>query len=354
MVGDREAKMKSIKLTTGTKTILLGIFTAALFIVPFIIKDTYILHVIISCFIYSCLALSLNLIIGLTGQFSLGHVTFYGMGAYITALLMMKASMSFWLTILISAAGVGIFGYLLALPALNLRGDYLAVVTLGFGEVFRLFLVNAIDITRGPMGIPGIPSPKIGSFVINTKQEYYFLALIILIAVVIFVRRLIISGFGLSMLCVKEDDVAASAIGIYPRKYKLWAFVIGAVIAGIMGSFYAVYMSFISPSSFQYGESITMVSMVILGGMGSIAGPILGACILTVLPEALRSFSEYRMIIYGAALVIMMIFKPNGIWGLDKRVRNIYMLQAGRGVKNGKSASGIQCDNSLRRADSGR
>ncbi len=346
--------MKLIKLTAGKKLILLGVLLAALVAVPFLIKDTYILHVIILCFIYSCLALSLNLIIGLTGQFSLGHVTFYGIGAYVTALLMLKAGMSFWPAALISAVCVGIFGYLLALPAINLRGDYLAVVTLGFGEVFRLFLVNAIGITRGPMGLPGIPAPKIGSFLINSKQEYYYLALIILVAVVIFVRRLMVSGFGMAMLSVREDDIAASAIGIYPRKYKLQAFVIGAVIAGVMGSFYAVYMSFISPSSFQYGESITMVSMVILGGMGSIAGPILGACILTVLPEALRSFSEYRMIIYGAALVIMMIFKPNGIWGLDKRVRNLYMLQLGRGVKDGKSASGVQRNNPLRWFNGGR
>ena len=333
--------MKSIKLTAGTKFILLAALLAALVAVPFVITNKYVLHVIISCFIYSCLALRLNLIIGLTGQFSLGHVTFYGIGAYTTALLMLKASMPFWPALLISAVCVGIFGFLLALPVINLRGDYLAVVTLGFGEVFRLFLVNAIDITRGPMGLPGIPSPRLGGFVINSKQEYYFLALIILILVITFVRRLMISGFGMSMLAVKEDDVAASAIGIYPRTYKLWAFVAGAVIAGIMGGFYAVYMSFISPSSFAYGESITMVSMVILGGMGSIAGPILGACILTVLPEVLRSFSEYRMIIYGAAMIIMMIYKPNGIWGLNKRVRNIYRLEAGRGVKDGKSAAGI-------------
>lgn len=334
-------KRTPIKLTAGMKPVLPALLLGTLAVVPFVITNKYVLHVMISCFIYACLALSLNLIIGLTGQFSLGHVTFYGIGAYATALLMIKTGMSFWLAIVISAGVVGIFGYLLALPAVNLRGDYLAVVTLGFGEVFRLFLVNAIDITRGPMGIPGIPSPKIGSFVINSKQEYYFLALIILLAVVVFARRLAISGFGMAMLSVKEDDVAASAIGIYPRKYKLQAFVIGAVIAGIMGGFYAVYMSFISPSSFQYGESITMVSMVILGGMGSIAGPILGACILTVLPEVLRSFSEYRMIIYGAAMVIMMIYKPNGIWGLNRRVRNIYKLQAERKVKDGKGASGI-------------
>ncbi len=326
------SKLKSIHISRGMKMILLAVLMVLLLIIPFVVTNKYILHIIISCFIYSCLSLSLNLIIGVSGQFSLGHVTFYGIGAYATTLLMMKADMSFWLATIISAVLVGICGWLLALPTLNLRGDYLAVVTLGFGEIFRLFVTNSINLTRGPMGIPGIPAPRIGSFKINSKVEFYFMALILLILVLVFMSRLMNSGVGMSMLTVKEDDIAASAIGIYPVKYKLWAFVIGAVIAGIMGSFYAVYLAFISPSSFQYSESISMVSMVVLGGMGSIPGSVLGAIILTVLPEVLRSFSQYRMIIFGAAMVVMMIFKPNGIWGLDKRTRNIYKIKAGRGA----------------------
>jgi len=340
-------KLKTFKISPKNKAILLAVLVAALVAVPFIITDKYILHIIIACFIYSCLALSLNLIIGLSGQFSLGHVTFYGLGAYITALLMMRLNMSFWLALLISAVCVGIVGCLLALPTLNLRGDYIAVVTLGFGEVFRLILVNAIDVTRGPMGLPNIPKPSIGSFVFDSKIKFYFLGLVIMILVIIFMKRLTASGFGMAMLSMKEDEIAASAIGINPVKYKLWAFVIGAVIAGVMGSFYAVFMGFISPSSFQYSESISMVSMVVLGGLGGIPGSIIGAVVLTILPEALRTFSQYRMIIFGAAMVIMMIFKPNGLWGLDKRVRNIYKLnnirtlKMKRGAKDGKSAASI-------------
>lgn len=303
---------------------------------------------------YSCLALSLNLIIGWSGQFSLGHVTFFGIGAYATSLLMMKLSMSFWLAAIISAVIVGVSGALLALPTLKLRGDYLAVMTLGFGEVFRLFTTNAINITRGPMGLPGIPTPTIFGLKINSKFEFYFFALILLVVIIIFMSRLTTSGFGMAMLTIKEDSIAASAIGIYPIKYKLWAFVIGAVIAGVMGSFYAVYMAFVSPSSFTYSESISMVSMVVLGGMGSIPGSIIGACILTILPEALRSFSEYRMVLYGAAMVIMMIFKPNGIWGMDKRVRNIYKTKAGRSAKDGKGTSGIKCYDPIWGTDSSR
>ena len=340
-------KWKTFRISQKNKSILLAVLVAALVAVPFIITDKYILHIIIACFIYSCLALSLNLIIGLSGQFSLGHVTFYGLGAYITALLMMRLNMSFWIAMVISAVCVGTVGCLLALPTLNLRGDYIAVVTLGFGEVFRLILVNAIDVTRGPMGLPNIPKPTIGSFVFDSKIKFYFLGLIIMILVIIFMKRLTASGFGMAMLSMKEDEIAAAAIGINPIKYKLWAFVIGAVIAGVMGSFYAVFMGFISPSSFQYSESISMVSMVVLGGLGGIPGSIIGAVVLTVLPEVLRTFSQYRMIIFGAAMVIMMIFKPNGIWGLDKRVRNIYkrnnmhVLKMKRGAKDGKSASSI-------------
>ncbi len=333
-------KLKLLKLTKKQQLYLLLALLAALIVVPFVITDMYILHIIISCFIYASLALSLNLIIGFSGQFSLGHVTFYGIGAYTTALLMMKAGMSFWLAALISAVLVGIVGALLSIPTLKLRGDYLAVVTLGFGEVFRLFVLNAVDLTRGPMGLPGIPSPSIFGFVIETKTHYYYFGLIILILVIVFMRRLMTSGFGMAMLSVKEDDIAAQAIGIHPARYKLMAFTIGAVVAGIVGSFYAVYMAFISPSSFQYGESISMVAMVVLGGLGSIPGAILGAVLLTILPEALRSFSDYRLIIYGVVMILMMIFRPNGIWGIEKRRRNAYLGYIERGVRFGKNTPG--------------
>lgn len=326
-------RVKSIFLSDRAKKVFFIALLAVLVALPFLVTNKYFLHIIISCFIYACLALSLNLVIGFTGQFSLGHVTFYGLGAYITSLLMLRADMSFWPAALISAASVGAFGALLALPTLRLRGDYIAVVTLGFGEVFRLFLTNAIDLTRGPMGLPGIPSPVIAGFKINTKIEYYFFALIILLLVIIFLKRLTTSGFGLAMLSVKEDEIAASSIGIYPVRYKFWGFVIGAVIAGIMGSFYAVYTAFISPSSFQYSESISMVAMVVLGGLGNMVGAVMGAVILTVLPEALRFLSEFRMVIYGLAMVIMMIFRPNGIWGMDKRIKNSYKKYVIRGVK---------------------
>jgi branched-chain amino acid transport system permease protein len=301
-----------------------GALLAGLVAFPFL-ADNYIIHIGILCLIYSALAISLNIIIGLSGQFSLGHVTFYGMGAYVCALLMMRAGLNFWLALAGAAVFCGVFGFLLALPTLKLRGDYVAVVTLGFGEVFRMVLMNAEGLTYGTRGIPGIPVPSIFGFEINSKMRFYFMFLIVLIAVVIFVRRMLNSGFGIAILTINDDPIAASAIGIFPTKYKLVSFVIGAVIAGVMGGLFAVYTRFIGPTNFAYSESILMVAMVVLGGLGSIPGSILGATLLTILPEALRSMSQYRMIIYGLAMVVVMIFRPHGIWGMDKRKKNAYL-----------------------------
>ncbi len=324
-------KIKNIQISPKMKKIAFIILIAAMLLTPFVMTNTYILHIIILSCVYACLTLSLNLVIGWSGQFSLGHVTFYGMGAYVTTLLVMNVGINFFIALVISAAFVGGFSALLCIPTLKLKGDYIAVVTLGFGEVFRLFVTNAVDITRGSMGIPAIPSPTIFGLEIDGKVAFYYFAITLLVLYTIFMIRFNNSGFGMATLTVKQDEIAAYSLGIYPKKYKLAAFVIGGVMAAIMGSFYATYMGMIGPTSFTYSESIKMVSMVVLGGMGSIPGSIIGAFLLTALPEALRAFSDYRMIIYGLAMVLMMIFKPNGIWGANKRLVNEYKIKAMRG-----------------------
>jgi branched-chain amino acid transport system permease protein len=330
MMSDLHFNKRKIQLT---KKIILTAVLIFLVLAPEIITNLYILHIFISCFIYIALTLSLNLIIGWSGQFSLGHVCFFGMGAYITTLLMMNTGMSFWIAFILSAGCTGILGALLCIPTLKLRGDYLAVVTLGFGEVFRLVMTNWTRVTRGPMGLPGIPSPSVFGFPVHSRIQFYYMGLIIMLLVVVFMIRLNNSGFGLSMLAMNDDDIAAASVGIYPVKFKLWAFVIGAVIASLVGSFYAIYIGFISPSSFTYQGSITMCAMVVLGGMASIPGSVCGAVILTVLPEALRAFSDYRMVLYGATMILMMLFKPMGIWGIDRRIRNEYKLKTQGGIK---------------------
>lgn len=328
------AKITAIDLTPKQKKILAVVLAVVALTTPFTINNTYFLHIIILSCVYACLTLSLNLIIGWSGQFSLGHVTFYGMGAYVTTLLVMNVGMNFFLALAISAVFVGVFSALLCFPTLKLKGDYIAVVTLGFGEVFRLFVINAVDITRGSMGIPAIPAPVLFGLTISGKTMFYYFALLLLLLYTVFMIRFNNSGFGMATLTVKQDEIAAASLGIYPQKHKLAAFAIGGVMAGIMGSFYAVYMGMIGPTVFTYSESIKMVSMVVLGGMGSIPGSIIGAFLLTALPEALRAFSDYRMIIYGLAMVLMMIFRPDGIWGANKRLVNEYKVKAMRGVRH--------------------
>ena len=327
-ITDLLSKIKSVKLNKTQKFAMLIILIAFIIVFPFVIHDKYTLHVIILCSMYACLTLSLNLIIGWSGQFSLGHVCFYGMGAYVTTLLMMNYEMNFFLATLISIIFTSIFAMLLCLPTLKLRGDYLAVITLGFGEVFRLFLTNAVDITKGPAGIPGISDPVIFGYAIKGKQAYFYFVMLLLFVFIVFMKRFNNSGFGMAMMTVNEDDIAATAIGLNTKKYKLLGFAIGGGMAALMGSFYAVYMGMISPTSFAYAESIKMVSMVVLGGMGSIPGSILGAFLLTALPEVLRAFSEYRMVLYGALMVVMMIFRPEGMWSRASRLKNEYKIKA--------------------------
>lgn len=327
--------MRKMKKITGWKRkIIIALAAVILLLIPLAVRNTYVMHILITSGLYIGLTLSLNLVSGYAGQLSMGHAAFYGIGAYTTALLMLNLHMSFWLTLVASIAISGLAGMILGIPTSRLRGDYLTIVTLGFGEIVRLVLVNEIEITRGPMGLPGIPSPSLFGVELDSKAAFYYMVLLFVVFVTFFLNRLTTSGFGIAMLTVKEDEIAAQSVGIYPVKYKLLAFTISAMIAGVTGSFYATYVSFISPDTFLFNDSATILAMVVLGGIGSIPGSIIGAVILTIAPELLRSFSELRMMLYGILLVIMMNFKPTGIWGQEKRKRNIYKLQAG-GISHG-------------------
>lgn len=314
--------------------IMYTILIILLLVLPLVISNNYFIHVLIMVGLYVILTLSLNLVSGFAGQLSMGHAAFYGIGAYTTGILMLNFNISFWFTILASIVVSGFFGLFLGLPTSRLRGDYLTIVTLGFGEVVRMFLVNTTDLTRGPMGLPGIPAPKLFGFTFESKISFYYLILIVTILVIIFLSKITTSGFGLAMSTVKEDEIAAQSIGISPMKYKLLAFVLSSIIAGIAGSFYATYVSFISPDTFLFNDSATILAMVVLGGIGSIPGSIIGATVFTIAPEILRSFSDYRMMIYGFLMVVMMNVRPTGIYGQEKRIRNIYKIKAG-GVNHG-------------------
>jgi branched-chain amino acid transport system permease protein len=286
--------------------------------------NDYFVHIMITIGVYIILALSLNVIVGYAGQFALGHAAFYGIGAYVAALLMVNHGLSFWLVLPISAIVTGVFGLLLGSPVMRLKGDYLGIVTLGFGEIVRLIFVNWVEVTKGPMGIPGIPSPELFGYSFHQKLDYYYLIFVLVAITVFVIHRIVHSGIGLSLLVVREDEIAAESMGIRPFKLKLLAFTVGAFFAGVAGAFWASYISYISPDSFQYIDSVTILSMVILGGMGTVPGSILGAAILTVTPEVLRFVSDYRMMLLGIAIVLMMVFKPSGFWGEHRRKRNVY------------------------------
>lgn len=309
--------------------LLVGVL--AILLAPVLIQDEYFTHILISIGMYIVLTLSLNLVTGYAGQFSIGHAAFYGIGAYTAALLMLQANLSFWLVLPISAIVTAGFGFLLGLPTLRLQGDYLGIVTLGFGEIVRLVFVNWTAVTRGPMGLPGIPAPSIGSFVFTSKLPFYYLILILVTITLLIMRRITSSRYGLGLITVHEDEIAASAIGINTVYAKLSAFTVGAFMAGMTGAFFAAYISFISPDSFMYVDSITILSMVVLGGMGNLVGSVLGAIVLVVAPEILRFLVDYRMILYGLMMVVVMIFKPEGFWGLSKRLRNVWLKKPAGG-----------------------
>ena len=276
-------------------------------------NNTYALRTSVLVLIYIVLALSLNFVLGFAGQLSMGHSAFYAVGAYTTAILTVTYHVPFWIALICSAIVSAIFGLLLGIPTLRLKGDYLAITTIGFSEILRLVLINWASFTRGPAGIPGIPSPKIFGYTISSNTGYYYILYILALLTIFISYRLLNSRLGRGLVAVKDDEVAAEAMGINPTFLKILAFVLGAAIAGLAGGIFASFIHYVNPDNFTYMESVVMLTMVVLGGVGSIPGIIVGATVLTILPEALRGISTYRYAIYGILLVMMMIVRPQGM-----------------------------------------
>lgn len=296
---------------------------------PFIFS-MYQTNIMITGLIYVMLGLGLNIVVGLAGLLDLGYVAFYAVGAYSYALLNHHFGIGFW-TALPIGAGVGVlFGILLGFPVLRLRGDYLAIVTLGFGEIIRLILENWNAFSFGPSGIANIPRPSLFSIQLSLQNAtiylYYLMILLVLFTIFV-VNRLQDSRIGRAWIALREDEVACEAMGVDRRKTKLTAFALGATWAGMAGVIFAAKTTFINPASFTIWESIIILCIVVLGGMGSIIGVIVGALILILLPEYLRAFSEYRMLIFGGMLVLMMVFRPGGIVSDVRRTYKFAGLQ---------------------------
>jgi len=282
---------------------------------PAVVSE-YRVNVVITAMIYVVLGLGLNIVVGLAGLLDLGYVAFYAVGAYTYALLNYHYGVGFWVALPLGAMIGALFGILLGIPVLRLRGDYLAIVTLGFGEIIRLILENWGEFSFGPSGIANIPRPSFFGMELSRSQGILFIYYI-MVGLVVFtvfvVNRLHYSRLGRSWLALREDEVACQAMGIDRMRTKLAAFALGATWAGMMGVVFAAKTAFINPASFTFLESAIILSIVVLGGMGSILGVILGAFVLILLPEELRAFSQYRMLIFGASMVLMMVFRPQGL-----------------------------------------
>lgn len=273
-------------------------------------------NIMTTALLYVVLGLGLNIVVGLAGLLDLGYVAFYAVGAYSYALLYTHFGVTFWVALPIGALLAALCGILLGFPVLRLRGDYLAIVTLGFGEIIRLVLENWSEFSCGPSGISNIPPPSLFGYSLSmssTTIYIYFLALLLVCFTIFVVNRLQNSRIGRAWIALREDEIACQAMGIDRTKTKLSAFALGATWAGMVGVFFAAKTTFINPASFTFLESAIILSIVVLGGMGSTIGVIIGALIFILMPEYLRAFSDYRMLLFGAIMVIMMIYRPQGI-----------------------------------------
>ncbi|HCY84484.1 MAG TPA: branched-chain amino acid ABC transporter permease [Desulfobacteraceae bacterium] len=293
---------------------------------PFVFP-MYHTSIMISALVYVMLGLGLNIVVGLAGLLDLGYVAFYAVGAYAYALLNLHFGISFWVVLPIAAVLGAICGTLLGYPVLRLRGDYLAIVTLGFGEIIRIVLENWSEFSKGPRGIPDIPPP--GLFGIELGQHatviyIYFIVIALVLTTIFFVNRLENSRIGRAWIALRDDEIACQAMGIDKFKTKLTAFALGATWASLGGVVFAAKTSYINPMSFTIWESITILCVVVIGGMGSAIGVIAGALVLILLPEYLRAVAEYRMLVFGALQVIVMVFRPDG---LIKSVRKTYKFE---------------------------
>lgn len=296
---------------------LLAIIALSL-IFPWISPEYYV-ELAFNVGIYIILAQSLNIIIGFAGLLNLGHAAFFGVGAYTYGILWKFFQLPFILALPLSAVFAALTGLLLGLPVLRVRHDYIAIVTLGFGEVIKLILNNWTALTDGPNGLYGMAPPQFLGLILKSRIHYYYLVLVFVYLVLFIMVRLGRSRLGRAWIAIREDEVSASSLGIKIDRLKLLAFTLGAGLAGIAGCILAAKHRFISPAGFGFYESIIILCMVIVGGIGNIPGVVLGASILYIIPEIFREFSDFRMITVGVAMIFLMIFRPEGILGKEKR-----------------------------------
>ncbi len=337
----KESIAKIVPRVTGHHKIWIGALIVFAVALPFTPPGSSMLTGLTMAMIYMLLAVGLNIVVGYAGLLDLGHAAFYAIGAYTYALLNQYFGLSFWQALPLAGAMAAFFGIVLGFPVLRLRGDYLAIVTLGFGEIVRLLLNNWDSLTGGPDGVTNISKPTVFGFEITRRARgegetlwqflgvdfastyqltaLYFIGLFLVIVAVFLIHRLSKMPVGRAWEALREDEIACRSLGLNPTMIKLTAFSLGSMFAGFAGAFYAAYLGSVTPDSFAFIESAIILSIVVLGGMGSQRGVLLAALILTLLPEFARDFAEYRMLIFGLVMVLMMIWRPQGLWPATRR-----------------------------------
>ncbi len=303
-------------MPSDSRILLTLLAAAALF--PLAVHDPYVLHIAILVLFYVVLASSLNLIVGYVGEFSLGHTAFLGVGAYAAALLAQKAGWPVWATIPAAGALAAVAGGFIGAITLRLKGPYFVIVTLSFAEVLRLIANNWIAVTNGPMGLAGIPQGFL-----QDKRLFFYAVLAVAAVTLYLCYRFVHSNAGRGAVAVRESRFVAQSIGINPFGSAMLAFVLGAGLAGLAGGFYAHYITFVGPDIFQFSFMASMIIMVLIGGKGTLIGPIIGAAIVTLLEEYLRDMQELRLTLFGLIVMAVVLFLPNGIISLTPKLKRL-------------------------------
>ncbi len=290
-----------------------SILVAIVAVAPLACGGSYLMNVLVFVGIHTMLAVALNLLLGYAGQISLGQAGFFGLGAYISGVLTTNHGVDPWLAMTVAAVTVGVIAFALGFPVLKLKGHYLAMATLGLGIIIYIIFNEAVDYTGGPSGLSGIPNLTLGGMVFNTDLKNYYLIWTFTLLVILLSVNLVNSRTGRALRAIHDSEVAARVMGVNARLLKVQVFTVSAIISTVAGSLYAHTMTFIAPSSFGFNFSVELVTMVIIGGLASIYGSLLGAALLTLLPELLRAFQDYDIVVYGLLLIVMTMFMPGGL-----------------------------------------
>lgn len=310
-----------------------GIFALCVLLAPLYFKDGYLLNVLVFVGIHTMLAVALNLLLGYAGQISLGHAGFFGLGAYLSGVLTATYGWNPWTTMVAAALLVGGMAFLIGFPILKLKGHYLAMATLGLGIIIYIVFQEWVVVTGGPSGLSGIPSLALGSVVFDSDMKNYYLVWAFVLVFVLFSVNLANSRIGRAFRAIHDSEVAARVMGVNARLLKVQVFALSALICSVAGSLYAHVMTFVAPASFGFNISVELLTMVVIGGLGSIYGSFLGALLLTLLPEFLRFLHDYDIVFYGGLLVVMTIFMPGGlvrgIPALFRKVRQLFGRKGG-------------------------